>query len=57
MATSSIFQRVSITDKRRIAKLVRAIERSKASNALKTEEMKPLRPVSDMTKEQIARYF
>lgn len=54
MATSSIFSEVKIKDNVHLRKLVRALERSKAS---RPKEVAMTRPHSDMTKERIQKLF
>ena len=54
MATSSIFTEVKAKDKRRISKLLRALERSSAS---KPEPVVMSRSVSTMSKEEIQKLF
>ena len=54
MATSSIYKELKTKDKRSIAKLIGALERSKESAA---QEVQMTRPVRDLTKEQINRIF
>lgn len=54
MATSSIFTEVKLKDKRRLHKLVRALEHSESS---RTPEIQLSRPCSDMSKEQMLKLF
>lgn len=54
MATSSIFAEARIDDKRRIANLVKALERSSTS---KHEPVVITRPVGTMSKEEIRKLF
>lgn len=54
MATSSIFTEVKLKDKRRLQKLVCALERSHASKAV---DVQMSRPCSEMSKEQMIKLF
>lgn len=54
MATSSIYKDLRAKDKRSIAKLISALERSKESAA---QEVQMTRPARDLTKEQIGKIF
>lgn len=54
MATSSLFTNIRVKDRTRIRKLVRALERSKASKA-KVVEMR--RTSAEMTETQIKSIF
>lgn len=54
MATSSIFTEVRLKDRRKLLKLVRALERSKSSVE---PDVHMSRPYSDMSKEQMQKLF